>query len=46
MTKILREEWIPSGEFGILNLSPKVSVSLRKSGSDVPIRGPGARNPR
>lgn len=37
--KILREEWIPSGEFGALNSSPKVSVSLRKSSSEVPIRG-------
>ena len=36
--KILREEWIPSGEFGALNRSSKVSVSLRKSSSDVPIR--------
>jgi len=37
MTKILRE-WIPSGEFG-RDLSSKVSVSLRKSSSEVPIRG-------
>jgi len=36
--KILREEWIPSGEFGA-NISSKVSVSLRKSSSEVPIRG-------
>jgi hypothetical protein len=37
MKKILRE-WITSGEFG-QNLAPKVSVSLRKSSSEVPIRG-------
>jgi hypothetical protein len=36
MKKILRE-WIRSGEFGV-DLSSKVSVSLRKSGSEVPIR--------
>ena len=37
MTKIMRE-WVSSGEFGP-DLSPKVSVSLRKSSSEVPIRG-------
>jgi len=37
MKKTLRE-WISSGEFGPIDLS-KVNVSLRKSGSDVPIRG-------
>lgn len=36
MKKIMRE-WIRAGEFGI-DLSPKVSVSLRKSSSEVPIR--------
>jgi hypothetical protein len=39
MTRILRDEWIAAGEFGTLKLSPKVSVTLRKSSSDVPIRG-------
>ena len=34
--KILRE-WIRSGEFGV-DLSPKLSVSLKKSSSEVPIR--------
>ena len=38
MKKVLREEWLPS-EFGSLKLSPKVNVTLRKSSSDVPIRG-------
>ena len=37
MKKILHE-WVQSGEFGVRNLSPKVSVSLRKSSSEVPIR--------
>lgn len=36
MKKILRE-WIRSGEFGV-DLSSKVSVSLRKSSSEVPVR--------
>lgn len=39
MKRILRDEWITSGEFGTLKLSPKINVSLRKSSSDVPIRG-------
>ena len=39
MKKLLRDEWIAAGEFGALKLSPKVSVTLRKSASDVPIRG-------
>lgn len=36
MKKIMRA-WIQAGEFGV-DLSPKVSVSLRKSSSEVPIR--------
>ncbi|HSX23280.1 MAG TPA: hypothetical protein VLE97_10955 [Gaiellaceae bacterium] len=39
MRKILRDEWIGRGEFGTLKLSPKVNVSLRRSSSEVPIRG-------
>lgn len=39
MKKILREQWIPSGDFGSLKLSPKVSVTLQKSRSETPIRG-------
>ncbi len=39
MKRILRDEWIAPGEFGPLKLSPKVNVSLRKSISDVSIRG-------
>lgn len=42
MKKLLRDEWIRGGEFGTLKLSPKVNVTLRKSGSDVPIRGHGS----
>lgn len=42
MKKILRDEWIPAGEFG-LSLSPKISVTLKKSSSEVPIRGPWRR---
>jgi hypothetical protein len=38
LNKVLREEWIATGEFGSLNLSPKIHVTLRKSSSDVPIR--------
>jgi hypothetical protein len=39
LKRALREDWIPSGEFGTLKLSPKIHVTLRKSSSDVPIRG-------
>ena len=39
MKKTLRDDWIAGGEFGSLNLSPTVYVTLRKSNSDVPIRG-------
>lgn len=39
MRRILRDEWIAAGEFGSLKLSPRINVTLRRSGSDVPIRG-------
>lgn len=39
MKRILRDEWIAGGEFGTFKLTPKISVTLRKSASDVPIRG-------
>jgi hypothetical protein len=39
LNKVLREEWIASGEFGSLKLSPTIHVTLKKSPSDLPIRG-------
>jgi len=37
--KSIMRSWISSGEFGPRDLSPTIDVTLRKSGSEMPIRG-------
>jgi len=37
--KSLMRAWVLSGEFGVRDLSPNARVSIRKSSSEVPIRG-------